>query len=65
MGHYIHTYIQVLRLCICVKTPCYRINCRKVMVFLDDEESFIWREEHAAILVVLTIKMKRENRATL
>ena len=35
------------------------------MVLLDDEESFIWREENAAISVVLTIKMKRENRATL
>ena len=55
----------VLRLRMCRKTACYGIFCWKITLSLDDEESFVWREENAVMSVVLTIKKMKKERAEL
>ena len=42
--------------------PRYGINYWKVTLSLDDKESFIWRNEYAAISAVLTIKISDDGR---
>ena len=49
----------------CRKTACYGIFCWKITLSLDDEESFVWREENAVMSVVLTIKKMKKERAEL
>ena len=44
---------------------CYGIICWKIMLSLDDDESFIWRGENAVMSVVLTIKKMKKERAEL